>query len=385
MKFLGYERVDGQVGVRNYLAVIPTVGCVNELASKIAEEVGAKALLHHQGCIHLPIGFKYVTRTLIGFGTNPNVAAVLTVSLGCEGVSCDKVVEGIAKSGKPVEKVALYDEGGFKNALRRGVELAKKMMPQVSEAKKTSFDLSELVVGVKCGASDATSGIASNPAVGRAMDMLIKEGGSVIFGETTEMIGAEHILTKRARSREVADKILRMVRSVEEEVKRFGIDLVGMNPTPGNIRGGITTIEEKSLGAIVKGGSTTVEDVLEYAERPRKRGLNLMDTPGREMECLSGLAAAGSQIIIFSTGLGAPQGFPTVPVIKVSGNPRTCRRLKEHIDVDVSGILEAGMSLDEAGESIFNFLTEVASGRRTKSEMLGYDRTVDIYAPGIIL
>ena len=385
MKFLGYERVDGQVGVRNYLAVIPTVGCVNELASKIAEEVGAKALLHHQGCIHLPIGFKYVTRTLIGFGTNPNVAAVLIVSLGCEGVSCDEVVEGIAKSGKPVEKVALYDEGGFKNALRRGVELAKKMMPQVSEAKKTSFDLSELVVGVKCGSSDATSGIASNPAVGRAMDMLVKEGGSVIFGETTEMIGAEHILAKRARSREVADKILRMVRSVEEEVKRFGIDLVGMNPTPGNIRGGITTIEEKSLGAIVKGGSTTVEDVLEYAERPRKRGLNLMDTPGREIECLSGLAAAGSQIIIFSTGLGAPQGFPTVPVIKVSGNPRTCRRLKEHIDVNVSGILEAGMSLDEAGESIFNFLIEVASGRRTKSEMLGYDRTVDIYAPGIIL
>ncbi len=385
MKFLGYERVDGQVGVRNYLAVIPTVGCVNELASKIAEEVGAKALLHHQGCIHLPIGFKYVTRTLIGFGTNPNVAAVLIVSLGCEGVSCDEVVEGIAKSGKPVEKVALYDEGGFKNALRRGVELAKKMMPQVSEAKKTSFDLSELVVGVKCGSSDATSGIASNPAVGRAMDMLVKEGGSVIFGETTEMIGAEHILAKRARSREVADKILRMVRSVEEEVKRFGIDLVGMNPTPGNIRGGITTIEEKSLGAIVKGGSTTIEDVLEYAERPRKRGLNLMDTPGREIECLSGLAAAGSQIIIFSTGLGAPQGFPTVPVIKVSGNPRTCRRLKEHIDVDVSGILEAGMSLDEAGESIFNFLIEVASGRRTKSEMLGYDRTVDIYAPGIIL
>jgi len=385
LKFLGYERVDGQVGVRNYLAVIPTVGCVNELASKIAEEVGAKALLHHQGCIHLPIGFKYVTRTLIGFGTNPNVAAVLIVSLGCEGVSCDEVVEGIAKSGKPVEKVALYDEGGFKNALRRGVELAKKMMPQVSEAKKTSFDLSELVVGVKCGSSDATSGIASNPAVGRAMDMLIKEGGSVIFGETTEMIGAEHILAKRARSREVADKILRMVRSVEEEVKRFGIDLVGMNPTPGNIRGGITTIEEKSLGAIVKGGSTTIEDVLEYAERPRKRGLNLMDTPGREIECLSGLAAAGSQIIIFSTGLGAPQGFPTVPVIKVSGNPRTCRRLKEHIDVNVSGILEAGMSLDEAGESIFNFLIEVASGRRTKSEMLGYDRTVDIYAPGIIL
>ena len=385
MKFLGYERVDGQVGVRNYLAVIPTVGCVNELASKIAEEVGAKALLHHQGCIHLPIGFKYVTRTLIGFGTNPNVAAVLIVSLGCEGVSCDEVVEGIAKSGKPVEKVALYDEGGFKNALRRGVELAKKMMPQVSEAKKTSFDLSELVVGVKCGSSDATSGIASNPAVGRAMDMLVKEGGSVIFGETTEMIGAEHILAKRARSREVADKLLRMVRSVEEEVKRFGIDLVGMNPTPGNIRGGITTIEEKSLGAIVKGGSTTVEDVLEYAERPRKRGLNLMDTPGREIECLSGLAAAGSQIIIFSTGLGAPQGFPTVPVIKVSGNPRTCRRLKEHIDVNVSGILEAGMSLDEAGESIFNFLIEVASGRRTKSEMLGYDRTVDIYAPGIIL
>ena len=385
MKFLGYERVDGQVGVRNYLAVIPTVGCVNELASKIAEEVGAKALLHHQGCIHLPIGFKYVTRTLIGFGTNPNVAAVLIVSLGCEGVSCDEVVEGIAKSGKPVEKVALYDEGGFKNALRRGVELAKKMMPQVSEAKKTSFDLSELVVGVKCGSSDATSGIASNPAVGRAMDMLVKEGGSVIFGETTEMIGAEHILAKRARSREVADKLLRMVRSVEEEVKRFGIDLVGMNPTPGNIRGGITTIEEKSLGAIVKGGSTTIEDVLEYAERPRKRGLNLMDTPGREIECLSGLAAAGSQIIIFSTGLGAPQGFPIVPIIKVSGNPRTCRRLKEHIDVDVSGILEAGMSLDEAGESIFNFLIEVASGKMTKSEILGYDRTVDIYAPGIIL
>lgn len=386
MEFLGYERENGQVGVRNYLAIIPTVGCVNELASKISEKVeDAKVLLHHQGCTHLPYGLEFVTRTLTGFGENPNVAAVLLVSLGCEGVQSEMLAKEIAKSKKPVERVTLYEEGGFTKTLKKGLTIAREMASYVSEFKRESFDLNRLRIGIKCGSSDATSGIVSNPAVGRAMDFVMGGGGTVIFGETAEIIGAEHILVKKVKNKEVAERLLSITKAVEEEVEGFGANFRGSNPTPGNIRGGITTIEEKSLGAIAKGGIGTIQDVLNYGEAPRGHGLYVMDTPGREMECLSGLVAAGSQIIVFSTGLGAPQGFPITPVIKVSGNPKTCERLREHIDVDVSRVLDGRMSHDEAGEKIFKFLVKVASGKRTKAEKLGYDKFIDIYAPGPLL
>jgi len=386
MEFTGFQRENGEIGVRNYVAVIPTVGCANEVAEAIADRVpGSKPLLHHQGCCMIQSDIEVVERTLIGLGSNPNVAAVVLVGLGCESVSIDRVGDGIAETGKPVESVVIQDIGGFSKAVEKGVEAAKKGVEHAERFKRQSFDLSNLTVGIKCGSSDATSGIVSNPAVGLVIDRLIDEGGTAIFGEITEMIGAEHVLARRAKTPEVAEQILKVVHELEEKIKSLGVDIRGSNPTPGNIRGGLSTIEEKSLGAIVKGGSKPIQGVLDYGEKPDGKGLYIMVSPGREIEFLTGPVAGGAQIMIFTTGRGAPQGYPIAPVIKVCGNPRTSEKLSEHIDVDVSGVITENKTLEEAAEKIFEKLVKVASGEKTKAEIIGYDKTIDIYVRGIIL
>ena len=386
MEFMGFQRENGEIGVRNYVAVIPTVGCANEVAEAIADRVpGSKPLLHHQGCCMIQSDIEVVERTLMGLGSNPNAAAVVLVGLGCESVSIDRVGDGIAETGKPVESVVIQDIGGFSKAVEKGVEAAKKGVEHAERFKRQSFDLSNLTVGIKCGSSDATSGIVSNPAVGLAIDRLIDEGGTAIFGEITEMIGAEHVLARRAKTPEVAEQILKVIHELEEKIKSLGVDIRGSNPTPGNIRGGLSTIEEKSLGAIVKGGSKPIQGVLDYAEKPDGKGLYIMVSPGREIEFLTGPVAGGAQIMIFTTGRGAPQGYPIAPVIKVCGNPRTSEKLSEHIDVDVSGVITENKTLEEAAEKIFEKLVKVASGEKTKAEIIGYDKTIDIYVRGIIL
>ena len=386
MEFMGFQRENGEIGVRNYVAVIPTVGCANEVAEAIADRVpGSKPLLHHQGCCMIQSDIEVVERTLIGLGSNPNVAAVVLVGLGCESVSIDRVGDGIAETGKPVESVVIQDIGGFSKAVEKGVEAAKKGVEHAKRFKRQSFDLSNLTVGIKCGSSDATSGIVSNPAVGLVIDRLIDEGGTAIFGEITEMIGAEHVLARRAKTPEVAEQILKVVHELEEKIKSLGVDIRGSNPTPGNIRGGLSTIEEKSLGAIVKGGSKPIQGVLDYGEKPDGKGLYIMVSPGREIEFLTGPVAGGAQIMIFTTGRGAPQGYPIAPVIKVCGNPRTSEKLSEHIDVDVSDVITENKTLEEAAEKIFDKLVKVASGEKTKAEIIGYDKTIDIYVRGIIL
>ena len=386
MEFMGFQRENGEIGVRNYVAVIPTVGCANEVAEAIADRVpGSKPLLHHQGCCMIQSDIEVVERTLIGLGSNPNVAAVVLVGLGCESVSIDRVGDGIAETGKPVESVVIQDIGGFSKAVEKGVEAAKKGVEHAERFKRQSFDLSNLTVGIKCGSSDATSGIVSNPAVGLAIDRLIDEGGTAIFGEITEMIGAEHVLARRAKTPEVAEQILKVVHELEEKIKSLGVDIRGSNPTPGNIRGGLSTIEEKSLGAIIKGGSKPIQGVLDYGEKPDGKGLYIMVSPGREIEFLTGPVAGGAQIMIFTTGRGAPQGYPIAPVIKVCGNPRTSEKLSEHIDVDVSDVITGDKTLEEVAEKVFDKLVKVASGEKTKAEIIGYDKTIDIYVRGIIL
>jgi len=385
LEFQGFEREDKSVGVRNYVGIIPTVGCANEVAEEIASRVSeCKALLHHQGCCHPPSDLETVERVLAGLGRNPNVAAVLLVSLGCEGVNAERVSEEISKSGKNVEKIVIQ-ELGYAGAVEKGVRIARRLAGFAKEFKRETFGLDKLVVGIKCGASDATSGITANPVVGRVVDMIVDEGGAAIFGEITEIIGAEHILAKRAENEEISEKILSSVRELEQKVKSLGIDLRGCNPTPGNIRGGLSTIEEKSLGAIIKGGSREIKGVLDYGERPEDAGLYLMISPGREIEFLTGPVAGGAQLILFTTGLGAPQGYPIAPVIKVSGNPSTCSRLREHIDVDVSGIISGEFSIDDAVKAVMRKLLSVASGEKTKAELLGYDKTMDIYVRGLVL
>ncbi len=387
MTFKGYYRKDGTIGVRNYVAVIPTVGCVNEAAMRIAFKVEEAApFLHHQGCCQLSPDVDEIRKVLVGIGCNPNVGAVLLVSLGCETLKAEGVMELIAPH-KDVALVRLQELGGLTKTVEEGIKQARNLASFIQQERKNA-NVSNLTIGIKCGASDATSGLASNPAVGNAVDKLIDDGATVVFGETTEVIGAERILAKRAASKEVGNKILEKVWKMEQRVKAFGVDMRGGQPTPGNIEGGITTIEEKSLGAIVKGGTRPIKDVLEYGEKSAGSGLYFMDSPGREMEFLTGVVSSGSQIILFSTGVGAPQGFPFAPVVKITGNSQTYKKLVEHMDIDVSTIIEGSETVGESGNRIVQEIIEVASGKRVKAEIVGYDMAgvnADIYTTGPVI
>lgn len=387
MEFLGYLRRNGSVGVRNYVAILPTVGCVNEAALRIANQVDAAVpLLHHQGCCQLKSDYEMVAQILAGIGNNPNVCSVLLVSLGCESVDADELEKQI-RVVKPVERICLQEMGGITKTVSRGIVIAQEMARAIPD-KRSEAKLGNLIIGIKCGASDTTSGVTSNPAVGATVDKLVEEGATVIFGETTEVIGAEHILARRAKNGEVANKILEKVRQMEERARVMGADMRGGQPTAGNIRGGLTTIEEKSLGAIAKAGTKLIDGVLEYGGKPEKPGLYFMDSPGREMEFLTGVASAGAQIMIFSTGLGAPQGFPVCPVLKVSGNQNTCNHLQEHIDIDVSKIIKGDEEIGEAGDRIFDEVIKVASGKRVKAELTNYDASgvnSNIYTLGPVI
>lgn len=369
----GYSRAVGYAGARNYIAVVPTVGCVNEVARRIADAVDeARPMLHHQGCCQLPTDVRAVTNVLTGVCRNANVAGVVLVSLGCESVNGEEIVAEV-QSEKPVTLVRVQSLGGIAATVEKGVEAARGLAGELSAAR-IEVPLSELVVGVKCGASDTTSGLASNTAVGAAVDMLINEGATVIFGETTEVIGAEHVLLRRASNDAVGRRLLEYARAMEGRAEALGVDMRGGQPTEGNIRGGLTTIEEKSLGAIVKSGASSITGVIDYGERPAGPGLYFMDSPGREMEFLTGLASAGCQVMLFSTGIGAPQGFPLAPVVKISGNRNTCRTLNEYIDLDVSGIIMADESVENAGVRLLECTQAVFSGQAVKTEILGYDR-----------
>lgn len=379
----GYSRTNGDMGARNHVAIIPTAGCVNDFIRKIEQNVpGTVPILHHQGCAQLKPDLEQVTQILIGLGINPNVTGVLVVSLGCESIVPQEVVDGIASSGKPVSLLSLQEEGGYTKALQKGIDVASKMCVEANTQERKPFSLEDLVLGIKCGASDTTSGLVANPVIGVVVDKVIDAGGTVIFGETTEIIGAEHILAKRAVNQRVSKRVYEIVERMEAKAKALGVDMRGSQPTGGNIRGGLTSIEEKSLGAIVKGGSRPLQGVLEYGERPIGKGLYFMDSPGMEIVYLTGPAAGGVQALLFSTGLGAPQGFPLYPVIKVCGNERTSNHLAEHIDVDVSPVLRDEETLAEAGDRLFTELVQVVSGKKTNAETLGFDRTVDIYTLG---
>ncbi len=380
MSFWGYPRPDGAAGTRNYIGVISTVTCANDVAQWITEEVpGCAAFTHQQGCGQTMPDMEIVHRTLISLGCNPNLAGVLLVSLGCEGC-IDHIVDGIAASGKPVARVVIQELGGVGAAFPEGLRLARQMVTDASLMRREEVHDSPLMIGVKCGASDTTSGLASNPSIGAACDMLIAKGGSCIFGETTEMMGAEHILARRAESPDVGRRVVEIVDRMERRALAMGVDMRGANPSRGNIAAGLTSIEEKSLGAIVKGGTTPIKGVCEYGERPRGRGLFVMDGPGQEPKAVTGLAAAGAQVILFSTGIGAPQGFPFVPVIKVTANPNTYRRLSDHMDLCV----DIGSAADhrELGQAVFEETMAVASGKKTKAEVLGYGSFPDIWVTG---
>jgi altronate dehydratase large subunit len=386
MNFLGYRRVDGRVGTRNYVGILSTVVCANEAARSIAAQVkGAVAFSHQQGCCQTQPDLTRVTQALIGLGQNPNLAAVLLVGLGCEGTDVARVAEAIAESGKPVQVVGIQAEGGAAKTIAKGVLIAQQMAVEASRLRRVECPLSDLVLGLKCGSSDTTSGLAANPAVGVAVESLIAEGASVIMGEVTEFIGAEHLLARQCKDEATGKAVLRLVERMEGRAKAMGVDMRGGQPTPGNIKGGLTTIEEKSLGAIAKVGSAVVQAVYEYGERPKVKGLVVMDSPGREPELLTGMATAGANLIVFTTGLGAPQGFPFVPVIKVTGNGVTWQRMQDHMDLSVHGVMDGEESLPQAGRRLVEKFIETASGVETKAEISGYVQAMDIYVTGPVI
>ncbi len=386
MNFLGYRRADGRVGTRNYVGVLSTVVCANEVARAIAGQVkGAVAFSHQQGCCQTPPDLARVTQALSGLGQNPNLAAVLLVGLGCEGTDVAQVARAIADCGKPVQVIGIQAEGGAAKTTALGVLAAQQMAVDASRIQRVECPLSDLVLGLKCGSSDTTSGLAANPSVGVATERLVAEGASVIMGEVTEIIGAEHLMARQCKDEQTGRDLLRLVNRMEQRVKAMGVDMRGGQPTPGNIKGGLTTIEEKSLGAIAKIGGTVVQAVYEYGERPKVKGLVVMDSPGREPELLTGMASAGANLIVFTTGLGAPQGFPFVPVIKVTGNEVTWRRMQDHMDLSVHGVMDGEESLQQAGQRIFEKMIETASGVETKAEVSGYVQAMDIYVTGPVI
>jgi len=386
MTFSGYRRPDGSAGTRNYVGILSTVVCANEVADEISRRVGGTSVfLHQQGCCQTPVDIKRVNDALTGLGQNPNLASVLLVSLGCESTAVDEVSRNIAESGKRVELIVIQDTGGAARSVAEGVLIAQDMVQEASTMERVECPLSDIVLGLKCGSSDTTSGLAPNPALGVASDRLIAAGGTSILGEVTEFIGAEHILATHARTEAIGEEIIALVRRMEERAKSVGADIRGGQPTGGNIRGGLTTIEEKSLGAIAKGGFAPVEAVYEYGVRPGVTGLVVMDSPGREPEILTGLAAAGCTVIAFTTGRGAPQGFPFVPVIKITGNSVTWEKLHDHMDLSVTAVMEGTEDITGAGRRIFDEICAVASGRLTKAEISGYTKAMDIYTVGPVI
>jgi altronate dehydratase large subunit len=382
MKIWGYPRPDGKVGIRNHVVIMPTVHCASETARRIAENIKAVWIDNQHGCAQLGLDLEVTERTLINIGKHPNVAAVLVIGLGCEQVRPDRVADKIASGGKLVEHLTIQDVGGTLKTIEKGINITRKFMQEISKLKREEVDISSITLAVKCGGSDATSGIIANPVVGYVADKLIDLGGRVVFGETPEIIGAEHILIRRALSKEVSDKLLRTVREVEGRVKEMGVDIRGANPSPGNILGGITTLEEKSLGAILKAGTKPLVGVLEYAELiPNTRGLYFMDTPGFDTAAVVGMIAGGAQIVIFTTGRGTPVGSSIAPVIKVTANPETYRRMEDNIDFYIT-VIEGKETIKDAGERLFKEMIEVINGKLVKAEILGHQEfTIHRIAP----
>jgi altronate dehydratase large subunit len=370
-EFYGYQRPNGTVGIRNYLLVLTPVDCSYEPAKKIADQVeGAVAVTQTYGCGN----DNMLVHNLVGTALNPNVAGILIVGLGCETLTGEILMDNIEPSGKPVYNITIQEEGGTLKTHEKGVRILQNMKQNIAELKRESFPISELILAVECGGSDATSGLVANPAVGLAADKLIEKGGSVIFGETQELCGTQHILSRRAVTKKVANSINQIIEEQENRQKAMGVNSRWMSK--GNIDGGLTTIEEKSLGAVTKGGTKPIQDVLynnwERFDTPSKPGLFLMDGPGWDVPSITHMVAAGAQIVCFTSGRGSTTGHAIAPVIKITGNPNTFKMMPDNIDINAGTILNGEESLNNVGQRIFDMIIQTANGRQTKAEALGY-------------
>ena len=371
-KFLGYRRENGRVGVRNHVIILPLDDLSNAASEAVANNIkGTMALPHPYGRLQFGEDLQLFFRTIIGTGANPNVAAVVVI--GIEPEWTDIVVQGIAKTGKPVKGFSIERSGDI-NTIAAASRQAKEYVQWATELQKTECTLDELYVSVKCGESDTTSGLASNPTVGNAVEKLVEMGATTCFGETSEITGAEHVCQQRAATPEIGEEFMRTWNAYNDIIMKFKTDdLSGSQPTKGNIRGGLTTIEEKAFGNLQKiGKSVKYLGVLKPAEPPKGKGLWFMDTSSAAAEAVTLWAASGAVVHLFPTGQGNIIGNPIVPVIKLSANPLTCSTMSEHIDFDCSAILRGEMTLDQSGDGLLDMIVRTANGRLTAAEALGH-------------
>ena len=371
--FAGYSRPDGAVGVRNHIVVLPTVACSAHVASEIARRVPPSVAIPHQhGCAQIGEDAAMTFRTLAGVGRSPNVGAVLVVGLGCEQVRAQALAEAIGETGKAVDLLGIQECGGTSASIERGVRLLRALAGPAAAQRRERCPLDRLVLATECGGSDSFSGLTANPLVGRVADRAVAAGATVIVSETTEFIGAEHLLAERGATPAIGEQARQMVLECERVACRYGADLTGSNPSPGNIEGGLTTIEEKSLGCFRKGGSTPIQEVLAYAHSPTRRGLVLMDTPGNDVESIAGMVAGGGSLVLFTTGRGTPLGCPIAPVIKIATNTPMAERMGDDIDFSAGVVADGASTMEAAAERLWQLVLEVASGRQTRAEVHGH-------------
>jgi altronate hydrolase len=386
--FRGYRRANGQVGTRNYLAVIGTVNCSAHTCREIAHYFtperlapypnidGVIALTHTTGCAMRPdsLDFIVLQRTLAGMAQHPNVGAYLLIGLGCETNQMADLVEnyGLSRNGHPDDEpptLAIQDVGGLRKTVAAGIATVEAMLPQVNDLRRTVEPISELKLALECGGSDSWSGITANPVVGLVADRVVRQGGTVVLSETTEVYGAEHLLTRRAINAEVGRKLVDKVRWWEEYAARQGLE-INNNPGPGNKAGGLTNIYEKSLGAVAKGGSTPLMAVYDYAEPVTARGFTFMDTTGYDPISVTGMVAGGCNLVLFTTGRGSVFGFKPAPCLKICSNSTTFERMPDDMDLNAGRVL-TGLPMEQVADELLKLVIAVASGQPTKSEVQG--------------
>ena len=391
--FMGYLRENGDVGTRNYIAVIATSNCSSHVATEIAYELrnigqetdgvdGVVAIPHQEGCGHSQGEDTWqLERTIAGMIYHPNVGAVLMVSLGCEVNQISKYIgttqlgQQSFRKGKLIVGLEMQSSGGTRRTVEAGVAQVKQLIEHCRQMKRTTQPMSRILLGTNCGGSDAFSGISANPALGRASDLLVRAGGTSVLAEIPECMGAEHLLTRRSADEATGRRVIEVMEWYQNYLRRFGGGWDD-NPSPGNKAGGLTNITEKSLGAVAKGGTTALTGVFAYAQRVDRSGFVLMNTPGYDPVSLTGIAAGGANMICFTTGRGSAIGFPVVPVIKIASNSRIADRMADNIDINAGTIVDGQTSIQDVGQNIFETIRRVASGERTKSEILGHQEFV---------
>ncbi len=379
-KFWGYRRAEGRPGIRNHVLILPSCACGSESSRIVASQVrGAVNIVFNTGCSDVEANTMMSQKVLTGFACNPNVYGVVIIGLGCETVGHRELREKIQKmTSKPVVSFGIQEEGGTLKTIEKATRAARDMAMEAGRQQKELFDMTELFLGIECGGSDATSGIASNLAAGELSDRLVDLGATAMMSESIEWIGGEHVLARRAATPSVHNEIIEVCREYEDHLKAAGQDCRAGQPTPGNKAGGLSTLDEKSLGCIRKGGTRPIVEVLEQAKRPTKRGAVVMDTAGYDISSVTSMVAGGCQVIAFTTGRGTPTGNAIVPVLKVTANERTYKNMEDNMDVDLSAIIRGEKTYQEMGGELLETILEVANGKLTKAEAYGFsDIAVD--------